>query len=245
MSVTLGLKWSAIAAENDALKNKVADFEAAAERAKISREFFLEEISELLAAAAIAEARLSNSGFAHLEIVTLVNSLQRENACFEIQLTAEREKSVDLEISLQVKDGICARLEEKLEAQKKVAEKLATGLSVRDSELKDAREILNSKNSENNRLLKDIEVFKKLGAQKDAQIAVLQKRNADALAAAAGLRATLDLQRAARPARTPPSAAELENAKLRKALERERTANAGRARVAVSDNPWDEGISGA
>ena len=157
MSVTLGTKWAAIAAENDALKIKVADLSEKLEKMEKAKEYNLSAISEFVAASAVAEARGANLGFENLEISSQLSSLTRENTSLKIQLDAERNRSVDLEISLEAKNGMFSRLEEKFQGQKKISEKLATGLSARDNDLKFSREISASKNSENDRLLRDLE----------------------------------------------------------------------------------------
>ena len=243
MSVTLGTKWSAIAAENDALKRQV-------DALSLANAHALQDISSLVADSAVTEAFAAELERANLEISKNLNTVTREVAGLRVQLEAERNRSVDAEISVEAKNGILARLEEKFEATRKISEKLATGLSMRDKELKDARELISAKSAEIDRLLRDVEIMKKNGSQKDAQIAALQKRSADASSCAAALRATLDLQRTARsPAVEKPQKPErrvtdleAENVKLRKVIERERAAN--RARAQKSENPWEE-VSGA
>ena len=247
MSVILGTKWSAIAAENETLKLEIAALREANSHA-------LEEVSSILATSAISEAIASDLEQVNLEISSKLRKVTLEVVGLRVQLEAERNRSVDAEISVEAKIGILARLEEKFEATKKVSEKLATGLSVRDAELKNAKDLICAKSAEIDRLLRDVEIMKKNGAQKDSQIAALQKRSADASSSAAALRAALDLQRASTSARRPeverpkPRPApeperrlaelEAENVKLLKVIERERAAT--RARAKKSENPWEE-----
>jgi chromosome segregation ATPase len=222
-------------------------------------------MSDLVTELALGEAKNDILGFLHFESRSRIESLNRELHSLKLELEIERNKSVDLEISLEAKSGIFSRLEEKLDAQVSVARKLATGLSARDAELKIMKDVVSGKSADNDKLLRDLEILKKNASQKDALIATLQKQNAGALAAVASHKAALELERQQKPRQHAPlsekgninptprrslpvpeverklAEAEAENFRLRRALERERAANKGiRAGVVISENPWDE-----
>ena len=210
--MALGTRWQTIADENDTLKATVAAQHT--EIAAISGRCAQAE-TELLAKTTLADQLASKVAGVEEQISDLkhlAHNLSDATESLKEQLFDAKNRVCELEDTLEFRDERISDLENKLQYQRGVNAKLAAAVAAKDAAIEYQEAKLSGKQVELDRILKDLDLFKKVATQRDQQISGYVKKQTFLSQQLANLRASLDLERAATRKRDhPPLQAKDEN----------------------------------